>query len=279
MTTGASLLTAERVTKAFGGVMAVHDVSLTIDAMAIHGLIGPNGAGKSTLISLLSGFARPDSGEICFDGRDVTQLGPARLARLGMARTFQAATPLAGMTVLENIQVALTAKYRSGLFSVLARTPAMRREAKALAAQAGELLAVFGLLAEADHPARDLPFGKLRYLEIARAVATEPKLLMLDEPAAGLNQVEVDQLAALIGWVRADGVAVLLVDHDVSFLFSICDQITVLNFGEVVVSGPAAQVRGSELLREAYLGPAIPQHPDPPIAESRRPGSRHLEAQ
>jgi len=273
------LLTVSHVTKTFGGVVAVEGVSLTIDPKTVYGLIGPNGAGKSTLISLLSGFARPDSGEIRFNGQDVTRLSPAKLARLGMARTFQAATPLAGLTVLENVQVALTSKYRAGLLSVLARTPAMRREAKELAARARELLTAFGLQADADRPARDLPFGKLRYLEIARAVATEPKLLMLDEPAAGLNQVEVDQLAALIGWVRANGVAVLLVDHDVSFLFSICDQITVLNFGEVVVSGPAAQVRGSELLREAYLGPAIPQHPDPPIAESRQPGSRHLEAQ
>jgi branched-chain amino acid transport system ATP-binding protein len=279
MKAAASLLTAGHVTKAFGGVVAVEDVSLTVDPGTVYGLIGPNGAGKSTLISLLSGFTRPDGGEIRFDGQDVTRLGPARLARLGLARTFQAATPLAGLTVLENVQVALTAKYRSGLFSVLARTPAMRREAKALAARARELLAEFGLLADADRPARDLSFGKLRYLEVARALATGPKLLLLDEPAAGLNQVEVDELAALISRARADGIAVLLVDHDVSFLFSICDQVTVLNFGKVVVSGPAAEVRGSELLREAYLGPALPPGLDPPPTESRRPEPRHLEAQ
>jgi ABC-type branched-subunit amino acid transport system ATPase component len=273
------LLAASHVTKAFGGVVAVDDVSLAIGPSTVHGLIGPNGAGKSTLISLLSGFTRPDNGEIRFDGQDVTRVGPARLARLGLARTFQAATPLAGLTVLENVQVALTSKYRSGLLSVLARTPAMRREAKALAAQARELLADFGLLTDADRPARDLPFGKLRYLEIARALATRPRLLLLDEPAAGLNQVEVDELAVLIGRARAGGIAVLLVDHDVSFLFSICDQVTVLNFGKVVVSGPAAEVHGSKLLREAYLGPALPADPDPPGTESRRPEARHLEAQ
>ena len=279
MTAGSSLLTAGHVTKTFGGVVAVEDVSMTVDPGTVHGLIGPNGAGKSTLISLLSGFTRPDSGEIRFDGRDVTRLGPATLARLGLARTFQAATPLAGLTVLENVQVALTSKYRSGLFSVLARTPAMRREARTLAARARELLAEFGLLADADRPARDLPFGKLRYLEIARALATGPKLLLLDEPAAGLNQVEVDELAALISRARSDRIAVLLVDHDVSFLFSACDQVTVLNFGKIVVSGPAAEVHGSELLREAYLGPALPPDLGPSLTESREPEPRHLEAQ
>jgi branched-chain amino acid transport system ATP-binding protein len=279
MTAPSHLLTASHVTKTFGGVVAVEDVSLTVDPRTVYGLIGPNGAGKSTLISLLSGFTRPDGGAMRFDGQDVTRLGPAKLARLGLARTFQAATPLAGLTVLENVQVALTSKYRSGLFSVLARTPAMRREAKALAAQARELLAEFGLLPYADRPARDLPFGKLRYLEIARALATGPKLLLLDEPAAGLNQVEVDELAALISRARADGIAVLLVDHDVSFLFSICDHVTVLNFGKVVVSGTASEVHRSELLREAYLGPAVPTDREPSVAESRGPEPRHLEAQ
>ena len=278
MTAASPLLTASHVTKAFGGVVAVDDVSLTVDPSTVYGLIGPNGAGKSTLISLLSGFTRPDDGEIRFHGQDVTRLGPARLARLGLARTFQAATPLAGLTVLENVQVALTSKYRSGLLCVLARTPAMRREAKALAAQARALLAEFGLLADADRPARDLSFGKLRYLEIARALATGPKLLLLDEPAAGLNQVEVDELAALISRARADGIAVLLVDHDVSFLFSICDRVTVLNFGKVVTSGSAAEVQSSELLREAYLGPALPD-PAPYLTQSRGPEPRHLEAQ
>jgi branched-chain amino acid transport system ATP-binding protein len=273
------LLTVSHVTKTFGGVVAVEGVSLTIDPKTVYGLIGPNGAGKSTLISLLSGFARPDSGEIRFDGQDVTRLSPAKLAQLGMARTFQAATPLAGLTVVENVQVALTSKYRAGLFSVLARTPAMRREAKELAARARELLTAFGLQADADRPARDLPFGKLRYLEIARALATDPKLLLLDEPAAGLNQVEVDKLATLIDRARADGIAVLLVDHDVSFLFSICDQVSVLNFGKVVVSGSAAEVHDSELLREAYLGPALSPHPESPRTGSRRPEPGHLEAQ
>lgn len=246
----------EHVSKSFGGVRAVDDVSFTIAADTVFGLVGPNGAGKSTMISLISGFARPDGGSIRFGSHDVTRLAPARLAQLGLVRTFQAATPLAGLTVLENIQVALTSKYRSGLASVLARTPRMRREAAQLRDDARQLLGAFGLLADADRPARDLPFGKLRYLEIARALAAGPKLLLLDEPAAGLNQQEVERLAAQIRQVRADGVTVLLVDHDVSFLFGLCDEVTVLNFGEVIVSGPAAWVRESEQLRDAYLGQA-----------------------
>jgi ABC-type branched-subunit amino acid transport system ATPase component len=226
----------------------------------VVGLVGPNGAGKSTLISLLSGFARPDQGAISFRGHDVIRLRPSQLARLGLVRTFQAATPLSGLTVAENIQVALTSAYRSGLFSVLARTPRMRREAAALQHRANELLEEFGLLGEADRPARDLPFGQLRSLEIARALATRPALLLLDEPAAGLNQVEVHQLAARIRQIRAAGTAVLLVDHDVSFLFGLCDEVTVLNFGKIAVSGPAAEVHRSDLLRDAYLGTA---HPGP----------------
>jgi branched-chain amino acid transport system ATP-binding protein len=247
-------LVVEHVSKSFGGVLAVDDVSLSVAENTVSGLVGPNGAGKSTMISLISGFARPDRGTIRFGAHDVTRLGPARLARLGLVRTFQAATPLSGLTVLENIQVALTPKYRSGLVSVLARTPGMRREARQLTRQARQILGTFGLLSEADRPARELPFGKLRYLEIARAIATGPRLLLLDEPAAGLNQLEVEQLAALIRQVHADGTAVLLVDHDVSFLFGLCDNVTVLNFGKVIVSGPAAQVHDSELLRDAYLG-------------------------
>lgn len=266
---GASaILVAEHVGKSFGGVRAVDDVSLRIMPDSVAGLVGPNGAGKSTLISLLSGFARPDQGTISFRGHDVTRLRPAQLARLGLVRTFQAATPLSGLSVLENIQVALTSSYESGLVSVLARTPRMRRESAALRHRAGELLDGFGLLGEAGRPARDLPFGKLRSLEIARAVAARPALLLLDEPAAGLNQVEVHQLAARIRQIRSMGTAVLLVDHDVSFLFGLCDEVTVLNFGKIAVAGPAAEVHRSELLRDAYLGTAYtgPAGPAPQAA-------------
>jgi ABC-type branched-subunit amino acid transport system ATPase component len=265
---GGAMLVAGHVSKSFGGVRAVDDVSVRIRPDSVFGLVGPNGAGKSTLISLLSGFARPDAGTIQFRGHDVTWLGPARLARLGLVRTFQAATPLSGLTVLENIQVALTSAYRATLLSVLARTPAMRREAAAMQERAHRLLDEFGLLGEASRPARDLPFGKLRSLEIARAMAAGPSLLLLDEPAAGLNQVEVQQLAERIRKIRAAGTAVLLVDHDVSFLFGLCDEVTLLNFGKVAVSGPAAEVHRSEVLRDAYLGaaPAGPASPSPQAA-------------
>ena len=260
----AALLVAEHVGKSFGGVRAVDDVSLRIQPDSVVGLVGPNGAGKSTLISLLSGFARPDQGTIFFRGHDVGRLQPAQLARLGLVRTFQAATPLSGLTVLENIQVALTTAYRCGLASVLARTPRWRREESALEQRARDLLADFGLLGEAGRPARDLPFGMLRSLEIARALAARPALLLLDEPAAGLNQVEVEQLAGRIRQIRVAGTAVLLVDHDVSFLFGLCDEVTVLNFGKIAVAGPAAEVHRSEELRAAYLGAAHAGPAGPP---------------
>jgi ABC-type branched-subunit amino acid transport system ATPase component len=248
------LMEVSAVSKAFGGVLAIDDVSLAIGTRSIVGLVGPNGAGKSTLISLMSGFMRADRGTITFDGHSVADFGPAKLARLGLTRTFQAASPLARMTVLENVLVGLSARYSSGFGAVLFRSPSMRREEKVLRAEASALLERFHLADIANEPARDLPFGRLRFLEIARAAANRPRLLLLDEPAAGLNQREVEELAVLIRDLREAGTSVLLVDHDVSFLFGLCDEVTVLNFGTVVASGPSAQVRGSQELRSAYLG-------------------------
>jgi ABC-type branched-subunit amino acid transport system ATPase component len=255
-TVGQLLLSVNDVTKAFGGVLAIDKVSLRVASESIVGLVGPNGAGKSTLISLMSGFMRADSGSITFDGYDVARLGPARLARMGLTRTFQAASPLARMTVLENVLVGLSSRYKAGFGSVLFRSPSMRREEKAMKAEAGSLLERFHLSDVAQSPARDLPFGRLRFLEIARAAAVQPRLLLLDEPAAGLNQREVEELASLIRALRTDGTSVLLVDHDVSFLFGLCEDVTVLNFGTVVASGPSVDVRTSPELRAAYLGDA-----------------------
>lgn len=244
------------VTKNFGGVRAIDGVSFAVEDKTIFGLVGPNGAGKSTMISLMSGFARPDSGSIRFGGVDVSSTPPATLARLGLARTFQAATPLSGMTVLENVLVGLGSRYRSRLPAVLIRTPGMRREERMLRDEALGLLERVGLREIAAVPARDLPFGQLRFLEIARSLALRPRLLLLDEPAAGLNQSEVERLAELIRGVREQGTSVVLVDHDVSFLFGLCSEVTVLNFGCVVTSGSSAEVLASAELREAYLGDA-----------------------
>lgn len=242
------------VTKRFGGVVAVSDASVAVDVGSIHGLIGPNGAGKSTIIGLVSGFLRPDAGSLRFGHRDLARLTPAAIATLGISRTFQQATPLVGLTVLENILVGMHTRYRSRIPAVLLRVMSMRREARELAGSAQVLLDRFGLSALADTDAADLTFGKLRLLEMARAVAMRPRILLLDEPAAGLNRWETDQMAQLIRRLRDEGMGVLVVDHDVPFVFNICDRVTVMNFGCVIASGPTEDVYQNPAVRDAYLG-------------------------
>ena len=247
-------LELDGITKSFGGLVASSNVSFAIEPGRVHGLIGPNGAGKSTTINMISGFLRPDSGRIKLGARDITAVEPSLLARLGVVRTFQQATPLAGLTVLENVMVGLHVHYRASLLSVLLRLPGMRSEARRLAGQARELVARFGLENEAGMDAAALTFGKLRLLEIARSVALSPKFLLLDEPAAGLNAVETEALAAIVRELRARGVGVLLVDHDVPFIFRLCDHVTVMNFGTVIASGAPDTVYRDPAVRQAYLG-------------------------
>ncbi len=242
------------VMKRFGGLVAVADVSLSVSVGRIHGLIGPNGAGKSTTIGLVSGFLRADSGRILFGSRDLGRMAPSAIARLGISRTFQQATPLAGLSVFENVLVGMHTRYRSGLGAVLVRSRAARREARELARSVADLLARFGLAAQAEADARNLTFGQLRFLEIARAIAMRPRILLLDEPAAGLNDVERAQLATLIRGFRDEGVGLLLVDHDVPFVFGLCDRMTVMNFGSVIATGDPDTVHRDPAVREAYLG-------------------------
>ncbi|HUB97824.1 MAG TPA: ABC transporter ATP-binding protein, partial [Stellaceae bacterium] len=244
------------VTKRFGGLVAVSDLSLVVSVGSVHGLIGPNGAGKSTTIGLISGFIRPDAGTITFGPHDMTRLAPSAIARLGVSRTFQQATPLSGLTVFENVLVGLHTRFGSGLAAVLARTPAFRREAQAMVEEAQRLLALFGLEALAGTDARNLTFGQLRFLEIARTIAMGPRILLLDEPAAGLNDLERQQLAALVHRFRGEGMGMLLVDHDVPFVFGLADRMTVMNFGSVIAAGDPDQVRRNPAVREAYLGEA-----------------------
>jgi len=246
------------VTKTFGGVTAISAASLSLAPGTIHGLIGPNGAGKSTMIGVVTGFIKGFSGQVRFAGRDIAALDPTQIARLGLSRTFQQATPIAGLTALENVMVGMHIHHRASVAGVLFRTPSMRREAKAVTSAARAVLEEFGLAADADADAADLPFGKLRFLEIARAVVMRPKILLLDEPAAGLNQVETERLAAVIRHQVGLGVGILLVDHDVPFVFKLCDQVTVMNFGSVIASGRPALVARDPAVREAYLGPQEP---------------------
>ena len=241
-------------TKRFGGVTAVLQVSLEVLPGSIHGLIGPNGAGKSTMIGLVSGFIQADAGRIRFDDRDLTAMKPADIARLGIARTFQQATPLAGLTVLENVMVGMHTRYRATTASVLFRTARMRAEVGQITRAARQLVEEFDLAPVADADAGGLPFGQLRFLEIARAVAARPRILLLDEPAAGLNPIETEKLGTLIRRLADQGTGILLVDHDVPFVFGLCDRMTVMNFGSVIASGKPAEVFQDPAVHEAYLG-------------------------
>lgn len=249
-----SVLSLESVSKSYGGVRAVQNASLSVHSGSVHGLIGPNGAGKSTLIGMITGFVGVDSGQITFEDTRIDGRPPSDIAKLGISRTFQQATPIVGLTALENVMVGLHVEYHASMTSVLFRSPSMRREARAIRERAEQLLLEFGLADDADALAADLPFGKLRFLEIARSVAHRPKILLLDEPAAGLNAAETARLAELIRTLSQSGVGILLVDHDVPFVFSLCETVTVMNFGSVIASGAASIVYHEPAVREAYLG-------------------------
>jgi ABC-type branched-subunit amino acid transport system ATPase component len=248
-------LRAARVTKAFGGVVAVKNASIDLHQGMVAGLIGPNGAGKSTLLSILSGFLRPDSGNVTLDDRDVSRLGPSRTARLGLVRTFQEAAPIAGLSALDNVRVGMHTRFRNGPFAAILHVPSSRREESALRQEAQRLLTEVGLRELQHVDAARLTFGQLRFLEIARALAASPRLLLLDEPTAGLNATESQMLADLIGRIRhSSGLGLLLVDHNVPFLFNLCDRITVMNYGEIIAEGAPQHIEKDPAVHAAYLG-------------------------
>jgi branched-chain amino acid transport system ATP-binding protein len=247
-------LTATKVGKRYGGVHALREVDLRVPERSIIGLIGPNGAGKSTLLKSLSGFVQPDSGTITLGERPIAGLDPARIARARLVTTFQHATPIAGLSVLGNVLVGMTEKHAGGLFSALFGMPAYRDSERRQRERAYGLLSSFGLEQIADLDAGGLSFGQLRLLEIARAVAAEPAVLLLDEPAAGLNRVEIDRMSAAIRSLRDEhGMSVLVVDHDVPFVFGISDRITAMNSGRVIAEGTPAEIERDDAVRSAYL--------------------------
>ena len=254
------ILETRGITRAFGGLVAVSEVDQTIRAGTIHAIIGPNGAGKTTLFNLLSGVLPPTRGEIHFgdpavfgdtriDGRP-----PHQICRRGLARTFQNLQIFANMTVLENVVVGRHARSSAGFLGAMLRLPAARAEAQAARATALGWLDFVGLTARADDPAASLPYGQQRLLELARALATEPTLLLLDEPAAGLLGREKDTLADLLGRVRSSGVTVLLVEHDMGLVMSVADRVTVLNYGKKLFEGSPDEVQANPEVVAAYLG-------------------------
>jgi branched-chain amino acid transport system ATP-binding protein len=257
-----ALLEARGVEKTFGGLRAVNGVSFDVRAGSIKAVIGPNGAGKTTLLNLVTRLDTPSAGEIRFDGVRIDRLPPHRVVRLGIARTFQNLRLFGEMTVLENVMVGRHPRTRSGMAGAVLRLPSARAEERAIAARAAALLEEVGLAAHAHAPAASLPFGRQRLLEIARALATEPRLLLLDEPAAGLNAAEAADLGRFIRGLRARGVTTLLVEHHMELVMEISDEVLVLDFGQRLAEGTPAEVRSDPRVIQAYLGDeaAIVEH-------------------
>jgi ABC-type branched-subunit amino acid transport system ATPase component len=250
----APILEVQGLTKRFGGVVALNRIDLGVPTGRIHGLIGPNGAGKSTLFNVITGVFQPDSGTVRFDGREVNGASPHRLVELGMVRTFQKVHPFRGMTVLESVMVGRHARSRAGLLSAVAKLPGVAAEERGIRDRAHAALAFVRLEGHADDPAESLPLGLHRLLQLACALAAEPRLLLLDEPASGLNTSETAQLADLLRAIRRQGSTIVLVEHDMSLVMKVSDQITVLNFGHKLAEGTPEEVRRSPEVIRAYLG-------------------------
>lgn len=238
----------------FGGISALADVSFTIPNQRITGIIGPNGAGKSTLINVISRYLRPDSGEVRLRGQQIRDLAPHQLARIGMARTFQRTQLYPAMTVLQNLTLAGYAGARPGLLQSFLRPRQEQRSENELTAAATAVLNSIGLSPLADKPAGTLPHGQQRIVEVCRALVLRPKVLLLDEPAGGMNREEIGELAALLRQLRDDGTAVVLVEHVMPLVMSVCDKIVVLNFGRKLTEGTPSSVRRDPAVIEAYLG-------------------------
>ena len=249
-----SLLSIKNLTKRFGGVQAVNDVSFEVTTGSIMGLIGPNGAGKTTVFNLITGIYRPDQGEIIFDGKSIVNLLTHNIISLGIARTFQTIRLFQNLSAFENVLAGCHSRMKSGSLQAMLRTPFQRGEEKAALARAVKALNFVGLRRDAEQLAKNLSYGNQRLLEIARALVTEPRLLILDEPAGGMNEQETTDLITLIRKIRDQRTTILLIEHDMSLVMRVCENIVVLDYGAKISEGTAERVRSDPLVIEAYLG-------------------------
>jgi len=250
-----ALLEVNNLGISFGGLRAVDNLNLKIEKNQLYGLIGPNGAGKTTAFNLLTGVYKPNNGTVILDGENITGKSPVEINKAGVARTFQNIRLFKGMSVLDNVKVGLHNQQNYGIFSGIFRLPKYFKQEKDMNEKAMKILEVMGLADEANTLSSNLPYGKQRRLEIARALATNPKLLLLDEPAAGMNPNETQELMDMIRFVRDNfDMTILLIEHDMKLVSGICEELTVLNFGQVLAAGKTSEVLANPDVITAYLG-------------------------